>query len=49
MMGLKYHVEKHARNGMMVQTLQDENLKSNHLLLPNELFKGKKNTCELGW
>jgi hypothetical protein len=39
-MALRYFVEEHAREGMMVQTLQDGILKSNHLLL-NELFKKK--------
>jgi hypothetical protein len=43
MMGLKYHVEKHFKKGMTVQTLQDGILKLNHLL-SNELFKWKK-TC----
>jgi len=40
-MGLRYFVEKHAREVMIVQTLQGGILKSNHLLL-DELFKRKK-------
>jgi hypothetical protein len=42
-MGFKYLVKEHAEKGMMVQTLQDGILKSNHLML-DELFKWKK-TC----
>jgi len=42
-MGFKYLVGEHIEEGMMVQTLQDGILMSNHLLL-NELFKRKK-TC----
>jgi hypothetical protein len=40
-MGFKYFVEEHAKEGMVVQTLQDGILKSNHLLF-DELFKRKK-------
>jgi hypothetical protein len=45
-MGFKYPIKKHAKKGMMVQMLQNENLKTNHLL-PNELFKWKKNMHKL--
>jgi hypothetical protein len=37
-MGFKYLVKEHAREGMMMQTLQNGILKMNHLL-SNELFK----------
>jgi hypothetical protein len=40
-MGFKYLVEEHAKKGMMVQTLCDGILKSNHLL-SNELFEQRK-------
>jgi hypothetical protein len=40
-MGLRYFVKEHVRESMMVQTLQDGIMKSNHLL-PDELFKRKK-------
>jgi hypothetical protein len=46
-MGLKYPIEKHAKKGMMVQTLQDGILKLKHLL-PNELFKWKKTRMSWG-
>jgi len=38
MMSFKYPIKEHARKGMMVQTFQNEILKSNHLLF-DELFK----------
>ncbi len=40
-MGFRCPIEEHARKGMMVQILQDEILKLNHLLF-DELFKWKK-------
>jgi hypothetical protein len=41
MMGFKYLIRKHAKKGMMVQTLQNGNLKMNHLL-SDELFKRRE-------
>jgi hypothetical protein len=40
-MGFRYPIGEHARKCMMVQMLQNENLKLNHLLF-DELFKQKK-------
>jgi hypothetical protein len=48
MMGFKYHVGEHARKGMMVQTFQDGNLKSNHLLF-DEQFKWNNTHPNWGW
>jgi hypothetical protein len=43
-----YPIEKHVKEGMMVQMYQNGILKSNHLLL-NELFKRKKAHVCWGW
>jgi hypothetical protein len=45
-MGFKYPIIEYVEKGMMVQTLQDGILKSNHLL-SNELFKRKEYMHEL--
>jgi hypothetical protein len=46
-MGLRYLIREHVGKGMMVQMFRDGILKLNHLL-PDELFKWKKNMCKLG-
>jgi hypothetical protein len=46
-MCFKYLVEKYEKKNMMVQMLQDGILKLNHLL-PNELFKWKKDMHKVG-
>ncbi len=47
-MGHMYPIEKHIKEGMMVQTFQNGILKSNHLL-PNELFKKKNTHAHICW
>jgi hypothetical protein len=47
MMSFKYFVEEYVRKGIMVQMLQDEIVKSNHLLF-NELLKRGKHAHAMG-
>ncbi len=46
-MSFKYFVEEYVRKGIMVQMLQDEIVKSNHLLF-NELLKRGKHAHAMG-